>query len=91
MRRIDGIYINPKLTMSAGWATVEGIRDALVVDFKESGKFIYAYSEIYTEKSYYLASVADSIFMYPTGGMEFNGLCCYSCFLQKDAGRKIGS
>ena len=59
--------------ISAGFATREEIRNALL-DFKESGKFITTYSEIYTQGSYYLASVADYICMYPEGGMELRGL-----------------
>ncbi|MEM6348695.1 MAG: signal peptide peptidase SppA, partial [Bacteroidota bacterium] len=76
---IDGIYLNLSPAMQAGWASLKSIREALV-DFKESGKFIYAYSEIYTEPSYYLASVADSIYMPNQGRMEFNGLASSPMF-----------
>ena len=69
---IKGIYIEMGM-LSAGFATREEIRNALL-DFKESGKFITTYSEIYTQGSYYLASVADYICMYPEGGMELRGL-----------------
>jgi len=69
---IKGIYIEMGM-LSAGFATREEIRNALL-DFKESGKFITTYSEIYTQGSYYLASVADYICMYPEGGMELKGL-----------------
>ena len=69
---IKGIYIEIGM-LSAGFATREEIRNALL-DFKESGKFITTYSEIYTQGSYYLASVADHICMYPEGGMELRGL-----------------
>ena len=69
---IKGIYIEIGM-LSAGFATREEIRNALL-DFKESGKFITTYSEIYTQGSYYLASVADYICMYPEGGMELRGL-----------------
>lgn len=69
---IQGIYLqlNPAL---GGWAALESIREALL-EFKKSGKFIYSYSELYTEPSYYLASVSDSIFVFPHGYMEWNGL-----------------
>ncbi len=70
---IEGIYLNLNYALSTGWASLGAIRKALL-DFKSSGKFIYAYAEIYTENTYYLASVADSIFMPPNGMMEFNGL-----------------
>lgn len=71
-KRIKGIYLNVN-EIKAGWATTEAIRKELL-DFKKSGKFIYAYSEAYTEKAYYLASLADKIFLYPEGGLEFNGV-----------------
>ena len=69
---IKGIYIEIGM-LNAGFATREEIRNALL-DFKESGKFITTYSEIYTQGAYYLASVADYICMYPEGGMELKGL-----------------
>lgn len=57
----------------AGFATIEEIRNALV-DFKKSGKPVFTYAEIMTEKAVYLASVATKSFINPTGGIEFNGL-----------------
>lgn len=57
------------------------IRKALV-DFKTSGKFIYAFSEGYTQGTYLMASVADSIFMVPTGDMLFNGLASTPMFFK---------
>lgn len=70
--KIRGIYLNVS-TIQAGIATIEEIRKSLI-DFKKSGKFIYAYSEFYSEGGYYLSSVADSVFINPSGLMEFNGL-----------------
>jgi len=70
--RIEGIYLEP-MYLAGGYGAVQEIRDALV-DFKESGKFIYAYGEYISESDYYIASVADSLFLNPTGAMEFNGL-----------------
>lgn len=69
---IQGIYLNLSPTVS-GWAALESIREALL-EFKKSGKFIYSYGEVYSEGSYYLASTADSIFIFPHGYMEWNGL-----------------
>jgi protease-4 len=84
---IKGIFL--KLgTVSAGIATLGEIRDALL-DFKESGKFIYAYADSYTQKSYYLASVADSVFMTPEGMFLFAGLSAEVNFY-KNALEKIG-
>lgn len=57
----------------AGWAILEEARGALE-EFKESGKFIHAYAENYSEKGYYLASVADVIYLPEFGGFEWNGL-----------------
>ncbi len=69
--KIKGIYLQTDM-MQAGLSTVNEIRNALI-DFKKSGKFIYAYSEIYTQKNYYLASVADSIYVNPNGLFDFAG------------------
>lgn len=68
---IKGIYIDPS-SLQAGMATVEEIRNALI-DFKKSGKFILAYSEVYSKTAYYLASVADKIYLNPEGLLEFTG------------------
>lgn len=76
--RIKGIYLTPKIIM-AGYATVEEIRNALI-DFKTSGKFIYSYSDTYTQKAYYLASVADSIIVNPEGVVGFRGLSAERTF-----------
>jgi len=68
---IAGIYM--ELTaIPAGIGTIEEIRNALI-DYKESGKFIICYSDIYTQKAYYLASVADSIFLNPAGQLTLMG------------------
>ena len=84
---IKGIFMNLR-TVDAGIATLGEIRDAML-DFKESGKFIYAFSEAYTQKSYYLASVADSVFMTPGGMFLFNGMSATVMFY-KNALEKVG-
>jgi len=84
---IEGIFMHLG-SVSAGTATLGEIRDAML-DFKESGKFIYAFSENYTQKSYYLASVADNVFMTPGGMFLFNGLSAEVMFY-KNALKKIG-
>ena len=70
---IEGIYIRlvGKGGIS-GSAGMEEIRHALV-DFKSSGKFIVAYNETYSQGGYYLASVADEVYLHPEGGMEWTG------------------
>ena len=56
-----------------GWAIIDPIRNALI-KFKRSGKFIIAHGNSISQKAYYLGTVADSIFLTPTGGLEFKGL-----------------
>ena len=82
---IKGIFL--KLSnIQAGIATVVEIRDALL-DFRESGKFIYAYSDSYSHKTYYLASVADSVFMTPQGTFMLSGLKAEINFYKKALGK----
>ncbi len=69
--KIKGIFLDESY-MQSGQATTEEIRNALI-DFKKSGKFLIAYSEIYTKGFYYLASVADKIYLNPKGMVEFDG------------------
>ncbi|MHC8950606.1 signal peptide peptidase SppA [Sphingobacterium hungaricum] len=84
---IKGIYLNPT-TIQTGFSSLQAIRDALL-DFKSSGKFIYAYSDVYSQKAYYLASVADKIYVNPQGSLDFRGLASSVMFM-KDALDKIG-
>ena len=77
---IKGIYLNTGLIL-AGQAGLLDLREALL-DFKESGKFIIAYDEAYGEGGYFLASVADEIYLNPLGGIDFNGLASESIFLK---------
>ena len=85
--KITGIYLEPGV-IDAGYATVEEIRNALI-DFKESGKFIVSFSPVYSQKAYYLASVADKIYLNPEGMLEFEGLFAEGVFL-KGALNKLG-
>ena len=70
---ISGIYLDLNLLVGTGFASLEEIRNALI-DFKKSNKFIYSYSEILSQKAYYLASVANKIYLNPEGMMQFDGL-----------------
>ena len=70
--KIKGIYLNVS-NIQARPATVKEIRDALI-KFKESGKFIYAYSDIYSQNAYYLASVADTVALNMKGNLDFRGV-----------------
>jgi protease-4 len=68
---IKAIYLDID-EISSGIASVEEIRNALI-NFKKSKKPIISYSEVYTQKAYYLASVADKIYLNPAGLLEFKG------------------
>ncbi len=78
---IDQAALNPKIEgirlrsdfITAGWSQTRSIRTALE-KFKAEGKFIYAYADFFTQKGYYLASVADSIILNPMGELDFKGL-----------------
>ncbi len=78
---IKGIYLNLSV-IPAGMATVEEIRNALL-KFKESGKFIIAYSEDFTQKAYYLATVADKIYLNPEGMFMFRGISAELVFFKE--------
>ncbi|HET8737451.1 MAG TPA: signal peptide peptidase SppA [Pricia sp.] len=84
---IKGISLNNNFLL-AGLAQTQAIRKALE-DFKESGKFVYAYADFYAQKDYYLASVADSVFLNPVGVLDFKGLSSEVLFL-KDLQEKSG-
>ncbi|NVK10203.1 MAG: signal peptide peptidase SppA [Tenacibaculum sp.] len=70
--KIKGISIKTPF-INAGIAQIQAIRNK-IEEFKESGKFVYAYNDIYTQKNYYLSSVADSLFLNPIGVIDFRGL-----------------
>jgi len=69
---IKGIYLNVGYALT-DFTTMEPIRKALL-EFKKSGKFVVAYGENFSQPSYYVSSVADKIFMNPSGMLEFSGL-----------------
>lgn len=64
-----------------GWGSLQEIRNALTA-FRKSGKFVYAYDEAYDEQGYYLASMADRLYVAPTGMIEFNGLAAETEFFK---------
>lgn len=70
--KIKGIYLNFS-SVNAGFSQIEEIRNKLL-DFKESGKFIYSYADSYSQSDYYLASVSDKIALNPEGIIELKGL-----------------
>ena len=78
---IKGILLNLEL-VQGGMASLEEVRDALL-DFKKSGKFVVAYHEVSSEKSFYLSSVANEIYLHPQGTLEFNGLSSEVMFYKR--------
>lgn len=78
--KIKGVYLDMQ-SIPAGMATIEEIRNALL-RFKESGKWIVSYSEIYSQKAYYLASVSDELWLNPQGMVEWKGLGSQMMFLK---------
>ena len=85
---IKGIYIEATALATDGFAALKEVRDALA-DFKESGKFIVAYGDMYTQPMYYVASVADRVLLNPEGMLEWSGLSSMPVFY-KDLMDKLG-
>lgn len=77
---IKGIYLKAGGSPN-GWATAQQMRDALK-DFKQSKKFIYAYGDYIPQADYFIASVADSIFINPLGSVEIKGLASQITFFK---------
>ena len=78
--KIKGIILNLNIVPS-GISTLEEVRVALS-EFKESGKFIFCYGEYMSQSAYYLASVADEIYLHPQGFVDFKGLNAQLMFLK---------
>lgn len=85
---IKGIYIKSGVMAGASPASLQSIRKALV-DFKKSGKFIYAYGDLYTQGGYYLSSVADKIMLNPSGTLTWHGMSVQMTYY-KDLLSKVG-
>lgn len=85
--KIKGIYLNVN-TMALGAAKASVLRDA-IEDFKNSEKFVIAYSKAYSQGGYYLSSVADKVYLNPLGGVDFRGYGVALTFF-KDALEELG-
>lgn len=85
--KIKGIILD-LTTFSAGYAKLTEVRNKLE-EFKKSGKFVYAYADYYYFPTYYMASVADSVFVNPEGEMSFTGMVAQVTFFSK-ALEKLG-
>jgi protease-4 len=79
--KIKGIYLNAP-EVGAAFSTLDELRKSLE-DFKTSGKWVIAYSNYYGEGGYYLSTVADKVYMNPTGSVELNGLAIEVQFFKK--------
>ena len=79
--KIAGVYLDISVFMS-GFATAKEIRESLL-EFRKSGKWVIAYSEVMTESAYYIASAADKVYLNPEGDLEFNGLAVEVSFFKK--------
>ena len=71
--RIEGIYINMVGGGSADMTLLEELR-AAIIQFKQSGKWVVAYNETYSQGVYYISSVADKVYMQPEGTFDWSGL-----------------
>jgi len=79
--KIEGIFLNTGMVMT-GIASLQELREA-ILEFRESGKWVIAYADFYSEGGYYLATAADKIYMYPEGQAEMNGLASEVMFFKK--------
>ncbi len=86
-KHIKGIYLEDAM-LSGTPATIQELRQALV-EFKKSGKFIVAYSDVYSEPGYYVCSVADRLMVNPEGMIDWHGMASVPMFF-KDAMSKAG-
>ena len=75
---ISGIFLELS-TIGTSSANIEEIRNELV-EFKKSGKFIVSYAETYSQSAYYLASVANEIYMFPDGILDIHGMASQNMF-----------
>lgn len=86
-KKIKGIYIETD-DVSTDYATLLEIRNALA-DFKKSGKWVVAYGDSYSQGGYYLASVANKVYLNPSGMIDWHGLASQPMFI-KDVAAKLG-
>src|SRR5881628_2069422 len=79
--RVSAVLLRPTGFESPFWGKVQEIRDA-VLDFRKSGKPVYAYLEYGGDREYYLATAADKIFLMPSSPLDLNGVATYELFLR---------
>src|SRR5215831_140961 len=79
--RVRAVLLKPTGFESPFWGKVQEIRDA-VLDFRKSGKPIYAYVEYGGDREYYLATAADKVFLMPSAALDLTGVATYELFLR---------
>src|SRR5215813_5628999 len=79
--RVSSVLLKPTGFESPYWGKVQEVRDA-VLDFKKSGKPVYAYLEYGGDREYYLASAADKVFLMPSTALDLVGVATYELFLR---------
>jgi protease IV len=79
--RVRGVLLKPTGFESPFWGKVQEIRDA-VLEFRKSGKPVYAYVDYGGDREYYLATAADKIFLMPSAALDLTGVATYELFLR---------
>jgi protease IV len=79
--RVRGVLLKPTGFESPFWAKVQEIRDA-VLEFRKSGKPVYAYVDYGGDREYYLATAADKVFLMPSAALDLTGVATYELFLR---------
>jgi protease-4 len=79
--RVRAVLLKPTGFASPFWAKVQEVRDA-VIDFRKSGKPVYAYLEFGGDREYYLATAADKVFLMPSSPLDLTGVATYELFLR---------
>src|ERR1700674_5713241 len=80
-QRVVGVLMKPAGLTTPFWGKIQEIRDA-VLDFRKSGKPVYAYLEYGADRDYYLASAADKVFLMPSSPLDLTGVATYELFLR---------
>ena len=79
--RVSGVLLEPTGFSTPFWGKIQELRDA-VLDFKKSGKPIFAYLEYGGDRDYYLASAATKVFLMPSSPLDLTGVATYALFLR---------
>jgi protease IV len=80
-RRVGAVLLRPSGFTTPYWAKIQELRDA-VLDFRQSGKPVYAYLEYASDRDYYFASAADKVFLMPSSPLDLTGVATYQLFLR---------